>query len=207
MKTKSLSLLIALALLITIGGVYAAWIYAETPLTAVHGHIGSFGLANAVINNSKGTITVDASNAHLTIDQKASNDYTATLTASGTITFTFSPSDVFKNSNPNLDEYTMNYSLTTDNASPMTFTVPDGTDDDKQLFRTFDTTITTEIVLQKNASGNFVATINASDLIKSDAPLIAINTFTLDTYKKYTDFSNKLGTFGNIGIQIAEKSA
>ena len=206
MKTKSLSLLIALALLITIGGVYAAWMCAESDMTAVHGHIGSFGLANAVINNSKGTITVDASNAHLTLDQTSATDYTAKLVATGTITFTFSPSDVFKNSNPDLDEYAMNYSLTTDNASPMTFTVPDGTGDDRKLFHTFNTTTTTQIVLEKNA-GNYVATINAADLLNGADPLIVINTFTLDTYQKYTDFSNKLGTFGNIGIQISEIAA
>ena len=199
MKTKSLSLLIALAMCITIGGVYAAWIYAETDMSAVHGHIGSFGLANAEINNSKGTITVDASGAHLVIDQTSATDYTATLKATGIITITFAPSDIFKNSNPDLATFNMQYYLVTTNAAPTTFTCDDGTGE-KALFTKFDTTIKTPLSLAKQADGKYTATLDASVLLN----LIAIDSFKLDTYEKYTTFSTKLGGFGNIGIEVAE---
>lgn len=199
MKTKSLSLLIALAMCITIGGVYAAWIYAEQDMSAVHGHIGSFGLANAEINNSKGTITVDASGAHLVIDQTSASDYTANLTASGTITITFSPSENFKNQYPDLPTFEMKYYLVTTNANPTAFTCDDGSGE-KALFTEFDTATKTDLSLAKGADGKYTATLNASVLLD----LIAIDTFELNTYEKYQTFSQKLGTFGNIGIEVIE---
>lgn len=198
MKTKSLSLLIALALCITVGGVYAAWIYAENDLVAVHGHIGSFGLSNAVINNSKGTITVDANAAKLIIDQKAANDYTGVLKAEGTITVTFVPSETFKNQHPDATTYDMQYYLVT-TGNPDTFKADDG-NGEKLLFTAFDTTTKDTITLEKDGSGNFVGTIDASVLLD----LIAINNFELNTYEKYQTFSQQIGTFGNIGVEVAE---
>lgn len=199
MKTKSLSLILMLALIITIGGVYAAWTYAETPLSAVHGHLGSFGLSNAVINNSKGTITVDATNAHLVIDQTSSTDYTAKLDATGTITFTFTPSEIWKETNETVTEITMQWKLVT-TGNPDTFEIDDG-NGAKKLFTTFDDDTKTDVIMSKNLEGKFVGTLDASAL-KS---LITINTFTLDSYEDYEAFSTKLGTFGNIGIELSEK--
>lgn len=201
MKTKSISLILVLAILITIGGVYAAWLYAETPLNAVHGHVGSFGLATAVVNNSKGTITVDGSNAHLSIDQAADNDYTAKLTASGSITVTFQPSDVFAHSHQDLTSIDMQYALVT-TGDPATFTCPYATGD-SLLFKDFDTTKKT-ITLTKMTTGEnagaFVGSIDAEDLLT----LLKINEFKLDTIEKHTAFSAKVGTFGNIGVEITE---
>lgn len=199
MKTKSLSLLIALALCITIGGVYAAWIYAEAPLTAVHGHIGSFGLTNAEVNHSKGTITVNASGAHLTIDQTAENDYSAKLVPTGEIVVTLNPSSEFLYANPDLTEFAMNYKLVTTNTAPLAFTCTNG-NSQQTLFSKFDTTTETSITLVKQADNTFQATIPATEL----SNLISINDFTLDTYAKYELFSTEIGQFGNIGISVSE---
>ncbi len=199
MKTKYISLLIALAMLVTMGGVYAAWVYAETDMTSVHGHIGSFGLANAEINNSKGTITVDASNAHLTIDQTSASNYNANLTATGTILVKFSPSEIYKNSNPDKTEFAMKYHLVTDNANPMAFTCHDG-NPEKPLFTNFDTTTTTNLTLIKQPDGTYQTTVQATELLT----LMTIDTFKLDTHAKYVAFSSKVGTFGNIGLEVSE---
>ncbi len=198
MKTRVLSLLIALAILVTVGGVYATWLYAETDMTAVHGHIGSFGLASAEINNSKGTFTVDASGAHLVIDQTAADDYTAKLTATGTITVKFTPSTIFGNSNPDLLTFNVVYSLVTDNADPTNYKVNDGSGE-KALFTTFDTETQTPLALTKSGDV-YTATVEASVLLD----LIEIDTFELDTYAKYSTFSAQVGVFGNIGFQVAE---
>ena len=200
MKTKRLSLLLVLALCVTIGGVYAAWVYAETPMTAVHGHIGSTGLANASVNNSKGTITVNADAAHLVIDQTDTNDYTAKLTATGDIAFVFTPSQIFRDSNPDLEAVEMEYRLTTTNAAPTEFKNTDGTE--KNLFTKFDTTTTKSITLTKNGDV-YTATISAEALLE----FVEINTFKLDTYEKYQAFSIILGTFGNIGVELSEPTA
>ena len=205
MKTKSLSLLLILAICITIGGVYAAWIYAETPLSSVHGHIGSFGLSNASINNAKGTLSVNAEAAHLIIDMnkpdtpKAEDAYKAVLKATGDIVFVFTPSDAWLGSNAGVDSVLMEYYLVT-TGSPDTFKINDG-NGEKLLFTTFNTTDKIEVTLTK--SGNvFTATVSAETLL----PLIAINDFVLDAYEKYEAFSTTLGTFGNIGVALAEKN-
>lgn len=198
MKTRVLSLLIALAILVTVGGVYATWLYAQSDMTAVHGHIGSFGLASATINNNQGTFTVDATNAHLIIDQKDTSDYTAVLKAEGTITVKFTPSDIFKNTNKDKETFAVTYSLLTDNTNPTGYKVPDGTGADKELFTKFDTTTKTDLTLHRGNDGNYTATVQATELLK----LMAINSFTLDSYAKYTAFSAKAGVFGNIGFQV-----
>ena len=196
MKTRSLCIIFAFAICITIGGVYAAWLYAETPLTAVHGHIGSFGIADASINNAKGTIAVSAAGAHLSIDQSAPNDYTAKLVADGTITVTFTPTQVFADSNQSLDEIVMKYKLVTTNTTPLDFVIIDST----TLFDKFDTTTETDITLTKDGSGNYVGTLDASALLN----LIEINEFKLETYERHQTASGKMGLFGNIGIEISE---
>ena len=209
MKTKSLSLLLALALCITIGGVYAAWIYVETPMNAAHDHIGSFGLASAQTNHLKGTFTVDASNAHIRIDQTADGNYVGKLTAEGVITVKLAPSESFVAQNPGLTQITMKYGLKTDNAAPTTFTCPHSTtgNTDQVLFSKFDLTNKYDILLTKDSSGNYVGEISASALIADGTGFLAINSFTLDTHAKYTAFSTKLGTFGNIGIEITDPAA
>lgn len=197
MKTRVLSLLIALAILVTVGGVYATWMYAQSDMTAVHGHIGSFGLASAEINHPQGTFTVDATNAHLIIDQKGTSDYTAELRAEGAITVKFTPSDTFKNTNKDKVTFDVTYSLVTDNANPLGFLVPDGTGGESALFERFDTGTQKPLSLTKNGDV-YTATVQAEDLLE----LIAIKTFTLDSYAKYTAFSAKVGVFGNIGFQV-----
>ena len=201
MKTKSISLLLVLALCITIGGVYATWIYAETPITNVHSHIGSFGLSNAQVNNSKGTISIDASNAHLYIDQEdsATLDYTALLTATGTITVTFTPSDHFVAAD---DSISLQYNLKTDNIDPTNFLVKTSAEDtSKPLFNKFDTNAKTPLVLEyQNANGTYVATVEATALLS----LIELNEFELNNYDKYTYFSGQIGSFGNIGFEVSE---
>ena len=112
------------------------------------------------------------------------------------------PSQIFKDSNPSLASITMQYALTTTNTAPTEFKNNDGTGE-KSLFTKFDTTTKTDITLTKNDAGNYVATLNASELLS----LVTINSFKLDTYAKYTAFSTVLGSFGNIGVEISEKTA
>lgn len=209
MKTRSISLLLVLALFVTIGGVYAAWSYAETPLTAVHGHFGSFGVASAVVNNSKGTITVNGENAHLSLDQTAADNYTAKLVGSGNIVLIFSPSEVWANSNANLLQVKMNYSLTTTNTAPCEFKIPVG-NEQIALFTEFNTADKTEITLTKVTDsgsenyGKFVAELPAATIVEN---LLEISSFKLDTIEKHTAASAAIGSFGNIGIELSEIEA
>ena len=86
---------------------------------------------------------------------------------------------------------------------PGTFTCNDGTGE-KVLFTQFDTSTKTTIRLTKMTTGenagSFVGSIDAEDLLD----LLAIDSFVLDTIEKHTAFSAKVGTFGNIGVEITE---
>ncbi len=201
MKTKFISLFLVLAILITVGGVYAAWMYTEAPLTAIHGHVGSFGLSNAIVNNSKGTFKVNAEAAHLVLEK--GDGYVAELQANGTITFTFTASDTYMELNHNPASIGMHYSLVTTNTAPLTYKCGDGVNPDKELFTTFTTNESEPITLTRVGSTNeYTATIQTQDIL--DNGWLAINTFTLDSYAKYEKFSAGVGGFGNIGIQISE---
>jgi len=201
MKIKRLSLVILLALCITISGVYAAWIYAEQPLTAVHNHT-TLMMANAEVNHPKGTISIDTSGSSLIIDQTADNDYTATLKATGTIFVTLSPSTEFANQNQDLPSITMQYRLVTTNTNPTGFecTDPDDTSKTKSLFNEFNTVTYSLINLVKDGSGKYVGEIPAISLLDC----IELNEFVLDKHSKYEKFSADIGTFGQIGVEISE---
>ena len=202
MKTKFISLILVLAIIVTIGGVYAAWTYSETPMQAVHGHIGSFGLTSATVNISKGTVTVNAEGAHLIIDQ--GEGYVAELGANGTIEVTFAASSTFMESNNNPTSVQMRYRVVTTNQTPTTYTCTDGESAPKALFTKFATDqYTTFTLTREGATNNYKATIDASVLLS----LLEINEFVLNKYAKYETFSAGIGQFGNIGIEVSEVPA
>lgn len=86
---KKLSLLMALAMLITIGGVYATWSYSEGVMyTKVHEHF-TISIAGAVSEDAKGVITVDTSGLSILIDNDG--NYVPEMTISGAIKVYFKP--------------------------------------------------------------------------------------------------------------------
>lgn len=74
---KKLSLLVALILCVTIGGVYATWTYAGEKVTDAK-YESVIRLTDAVESGAYGTYTVE-SNLKLFIDQSAVGDYSAKL--------------------------------------------------------------------------------------------------------------------------------
>ena len=89
---KKLSILIALALILTVGGVYATWNYAQGSVPSVPKALdGSTKITDKVVDSkSKGNIYVDPSNLLIQIDD-ANNDHYAELTVTGSIKITFTP--------------------------------------------------------------------------------------------------------------------
>lgn len=87
---KKLSLLVALALLITVSGVYAVWTYGGGTMNGVNTEL-SHGMATATTDANAGHMEITNNSVMITIDQKASNDYTAVLHLQGSITVTFTP--------------------------------------------------------------------------------------------------------------------
>ncbi len=89
---KKISLLVALILCVTVGGVYATWNYAHNTATAQTKYLdASTIITDKVESLSKGTIKVDTSNLKITVDD-SNNDYYAELKIEGNIKVDFTAS-------------------------------------------------------------------------------------------------------------------
>ncbi len=89
---KKLSLLIALVLLVTVGGVYATWNYAQGDVVASQGFVLP-KMEAVVTEGSKGTFTVDTSGITVKVDDSATDSVThkPVLVMDGEIVITFAP--------------------------------------------------------------------------------------------------------------------
>ena len=85
---KKLSLLIALALIVTIGGVYAAWNYSQGSAASVE-ITREINMAQVNTDGNKGTISASPSNVAFLVDD--AGDYHTTLTGTGEFAITFTP--------------------------------------------------------------------------------------------------------------------
>ena len=94
---KKLSLLITLALIVTITGVYAAWNYAQGASASVE-ITREINMAQVNTNSNKGTISVSPNNVAFIVDNdgtltpEGKDAYHAALTGTGEFAITFTPS-------------------------------------------------------------------------------------------------------------------
>lgn len=89
---KKLSLLVALCLLITVGGVYATWNYAQNEvITDGKGFIESIHLTEMTTPSSMGSLTVDTSGATVVVDD--GGHYKPEMIGNGEIVVTLAPND------------------------------------------------------------------------------------------------------------------
>ena len=87
---RKISLIIVLALCITIGGVYAAWTYSETTKITDGNATKALQMADVVNGGTSGVFSVNTENLVLTIDD-TNGDHYPELVGSGTVTVTFTP--------------------------------------------------------------------------------------------------------------------
>lgn len=94
---KKLTTIIALALVLTIGGVYAAWNYFQGGATGATAQ-PRIGMATVSYNGEKGTITADTTALTLLVDDMSTvsgsginTQHKAGLTGVGSIAITFTP--------------------------------------------------------------------------------------------------------------------
>ncbi len=189
---KKLSVLIALILCVTIGGVYAAWSYTGSTMTAVDRTL-SHGLTAAVSEGDVGVFAITHNDIDVSIDQTAKGDYTAKLVISGSVTVTFTPNDgapadVIDNAIPaEAILYTKNAEDNQYLGSNI-YTVNDGSID---------------LSWTKGADGVFTATITAAQI---DTLLDLGNTFVLDTLSEYNAF-HALEEGVTITLAVQQKTA
>ena len=90
---KKLTVIIALMLVVTIGGVYATWNYAQGNVAKVDKYLDSVTkITDKVVTTAKGTIAVDTTGVSIVIDD-ADNNHVAELYVTGDIVVTFTPNE------------------------------------------------------------------------------------------------------------------
>ena len=87
---KKLSSLIAIALIVTIGSVYAAWNYAQGTTAEVE-ITREINMAQVNTNSNKGTISATPNNVAFLVDDDGTGVYKAKLTGTGSFTINFTP--------------------------------------------------------------------------------------------------------------------
>ena len=208
---KKLSLLIAMILVVTIGGVYANWIYAGTQADPLHHHIANLSLTDPSTSTKYGKYEVLTGDDTIKIkfDQRdqtpGSFDYTADLIFIGSMKITFTPDPAFDGTP--VAKFKLSYEntgLMDIKFNDYLYGKTDGkTNVEKAIFTKFDTGTEIDLAFVKDDSlGVWEATIDATQL---DA-LIDINTFILDTKAGYDAFAAVVNTFGRIGIDVIDYS-
>ncbi len=190
---KKLSLLVALALLITVGGVYATWIYTENTDVADEAVNMTLNLTDVAYSGSYGTYKVDQSSLKLLIDPKEGTTHITSLVIEGSLVVTFTPAtyapaEIKEGGVPS----TYSFSLSNQN-----WTYDDG--EGEKSIVTLHEESTHNIVWHSNGDGTFSYTLNAEDL----AEHIFLTGFELDTKSDYDAFNAALAN-GQIIFSVSD---
>lgn len=187
---KRLSLLIAICICVTVGGVYATWIYTQqNDVADQHQHL-SVALTESTFDGNYGTYHLDYTGLTISIDQKEVGDHTAVLKITGQITVTFTPG-------MNAPETVKEHGIAT--------TVAFGTSIEQETWKYGETQIFTVDTTEKDvdwtaqADGTFTYVITAEEV----AEIIQLGDITLDTQAKYNAFNTELAK-GKIGITVSD---
>ena len=179
---KRLSLLLALALLVTVGGVYATWNYAQGTAAFRDKYLTAH-LTDKVTDTAKGTIDVNIDGLTLTIDD-ANNDHRGELIMAGEIVITFTPAEG-ADTNVDTDGIALQYQLGT---------TADYNYQGNPIF-----TVNTTVQALNDGNPTKSITIPASEL----SSLITLNDMELPTVDAYTAFKTALHS-GSIQITVSE---
>ena len=197
---KKLSILIALMLCITIGGVYATWTYTQTTDVADESVGVAMNLTSVVYAGSYGTYEVDRSSLALSIDPKAGTAHTTSLVVSGEIVVKFTPAthapvDIKENGVPT--KY--GFSLSND-----AWTFDDDTTDAvaaKNILTLKHSGELHNITWQPVGDGTFTFTLDAATI----ADHLELTEFVLDTKTLYDAYSTALSK-GQIVFSVTDGS-
>ena len=169
---KRLSILVALILCVTIGGVYAAWLYTSNTVGGVDRTI-SHGLTTATYEQDAGILQVKSNTVDIAIDQTAELDYRAKLVITGEVVVSFKPNPgasntVLESGIPAIATiYTKNAEANLYGGSPI-YVSPEGSK--------------VALVWEKLPDGTFEATITAAQI---DTLLDLGAEFTLASHDEY----------------------
>ena len=196
---KKLSLIIALVLCITIGGVYATWTYTKSTDVADITPTLGISMTEATFSGTHGTYAVDTSALTMAVDPKpnAENTHITSLQMAGSITIKFTPQtyatvDVKENGIPT----TFQFSLSNSN-----WKFDDGHGAGERDIITINHPNDKHSVTWSAPDENGVLsyTLSAADL----AEHFNLTEFTLDTKVLYDNFSTALSN-GQIRLTVSD---
>ena len=185
---KKFGLLIMLALLVSIGGVYATWYYTQSDDVADITNGRALNMSDAEFTGTYGGYSVDTSKLVMTVDPKQGTAHVTALYITGEIVVTFTPSTYAP------DDVKSNGVATT-----CTFGVSnaDWKYDETNIVSVDSTPIS--VVWTRAENGTFTYTISAETL----ADIITLSEITLDTKADYDAYDNLL-TLGQITISVSD---
>ena len=204
---KKVGLLMTLASLIAVGGVYATWSYGQDKAASANDELAVVMTA-ATVDGRKGKFTVSTTTLKFEVGNKG--DYVPELRANGELVVTFTP-------NPGADtaviesgiDINWGVEFSGDGEQNWKYDANfDGTvdEDDKMIFNLNSSLTKVEKTkAQKDGAGNFVFTIPAAEIV-SKFPLNIDSGFVLDTKAKYDSFNSYLDDY-KIELHISEATA
>ena len=187
---KKVSLLIALALIVTIGGVYATWTYTQNTDVADEPLNLAMNLTGVAYSGSYGVYRIEkSSDFTMLIDPAEGTVHDTALTITGSLTVhftpaTFAPEDIKENGVDSTFQFTLSNS---------------DWKYENQAVVTLQHTGTHDITWVKQSDGTFTYTLDAEAL----AEHIKLTTFTLDTKADYDAFSAVLAN-GQITFTVSD---
>ena len=187
---KKFSLIALLGCLLTVGGVYAQWVYGQATAGSVSESIKP-QMAGVGTNSKKGTITVDTTGLTMVIDD-TNGDYKPELIISGEVKVNFT-ANVGADAEVAANGVKMNYSIS--QTDSWTYESETGS---KPIFTLVNPT---DISLNGGAATKSV-TITAAE-ISNIIKLNVTDTFTLATKAEYDAFQTSLNV-GNFTFTVSE---
>jgi len=189
---KKLSLLIALILCVTVGGVYANWVYSGSTDVLDQTKVKSINLTDVTESGEFGTYTMNADSLLIKIDQ-ANENYEAKLVVEGSVTVTFKPGE---NVSPSIKANGVDTTLTINSDDAWTY---EG--------KTFLTINTLKNVIDidwgtADSTGTFTAIIDGATI--AEALTFTGSNVVLDTKVKYNDFLNNALKNKDISLVLSD---
>ncbi len=173
---KKLSLLVALILCVTIGGVYATWTYAGNEIKEQNATLTN-KMGEVVLSGAAGAYHFSNNTLRFTVEPDEGT-YKPVLVASGSATLTFSAEPTIS---PSALTKALSATITVE-ATDLTTAVYDG----KQIYTLADNfKITLNESSWSKEGNNYTYTINASDLVDA----VSIADFELNNVAQYDDFT------------------
>lgn len=187
---KKISLLIALCMLLTIGGVYATWTYTQATDVADEAVNMNMNLTDVAYTGTYGTYQVDTSSLSMVIDPKEGTTHTTALYVTGQIVIKFTP-NTYAPDNVKADAVPSTFALSVSSAE----------------WKYEGTNIITvnhpgekhDITWTPQGDGTFTYTIDAATL----AGHLTLSEFSLDTKADYDAYNAALGQ-GSVVITVSD---